>query len=90
MFNKNGVKKYCLGELQGAIKDFNEAINLNPKHVKAHYNRGIVKLELSEILKNQPLVLFDGIQDLQTGLQLSFHQNVTSDEDVIKSGMRSI
>ena len=89
-FNRSGVEKYCRGELQKAIEDFNAAINLDPKHVKAHYNRGIVKLELSEAIKNNPGILFDGIQDLQTGLQLSFRQNLTSDEDVIKSGMKSV
>lgn len=91
MFNKQGYEKYHRGDLEGAIEDFNAAINLDPKHVKAHYNRGVVKLELGEAIhNNNPGILFNGIQDLQIGLQLNVRQNFTSDEDVIKSGMKSV
>ena len=38
--------KSDLGDKQGAINDYNEAIRLNPGDALAYYNRGIAKSEL--------------------------------------------
>ncbi len=36
----SGNEKANSGDLQGAIEDYNKAIELNPKHAEAYYNRG--------------------------------------------------
>ncbi len=42
----SGVEKLDSGDFQGAIKDFNKAIGINPKYAKAYYGRGVAKLGL--------------------------------------------
>jgi len=39
----SGVEKLASGDYQGAIKDFNKAIEINPKDVDAYYIRGVAK-----------------------------------------------
>ena len=43
-----GNAKCELGDYRGAIADYNKAIELNPKYVKAYYNRGIAKKRLGD------------------------------------------
>ena len=38
-----GIEKGKSGDLQGAITDFNKAIEINPQDAYAYYNRGIAK-----------------------------------------------
>ena len=38
-----GNSKYRLRDYQGAISDFNKAIEINPQYATAYYNRGIIK-----------------------------------------------
>ena len=40
--------KSDLGDKQGAIADYNEAIRLNPTFAKGYYNRGLAKSELGD------------------------------------------
>jgi tetratricopeptide (TPR) repeat protein len=40
-FNNRGSARYKEGDLDGAIKDYNEAIRLKPDHADAYYNRGV-------------------------------------------------
>ena len=61
-YNNRGLAKYRLGQsesdcgnsqeaeshYQTAIADMDNAIQLNPKHVKAHRNRGYVKEKLGQ------------------------------------------
>lgn len=42
-FHSRGVKKYVNADYQGAIEDFNQAIQLNPNNSTAYYNRGLAK-----------------------------------------------
>ncbi len=42
----SGVEKANSGDYQGAIEDYNKAIELNPKYAEAFYNRGFAKGEL--------------------------------------------
>src|SRR5439155_26586183 len=42
-YNKRGLAKEAKGDHDGAIADYNRAIELNPKHASAYNNRGIAK-----------------------------------------------
>jgi len=44
----SGVEKADSGDYQGAIKDFNKAIELNPKDAEAYYNRGVTNVKLGD------------------------------------------
>ncbi|WP_051410946.1 tetratricopeptide repeat protein [Synechococcus sp. CC9616] len=46
-FNQ-GVEKYEAGNYQGAIDDFNKAIEINPQDADAYNNRGGAKIELGD------------------------------------------
>ena len=37
-----------MGDKQGAITDFNQAININPKLAEPYYNRGNARLALGD------------------------------------------
>jgi serine/threonine-protein kinase len=49
-YNKRGYVRLALGEQQGAIEDFNQAIRLSPNYSVAYNNRGYALLRL----KDQP------------------------------------
>src|SRR5512133_513065 len=44
-----GIKKMKIGHYQGAIKDFNSAIELKPDFLDAYNNRGISRKQLGDI-----------------------------------------
>jgi len=44
----SGVEKADSGDYQGAIKEFDKAIKLNPKLADAYYNRGLAKAYLGD------------------------------------------
>jgi len=39
----SGVEKLASGDYQGAIKEFDKAIEINPKYAEAYFNRGGTK-----------------------------------------------
>ena len=45
-YNNRGVVRSALGDKQGAIENYNQALKINPNLVQAYYNRGIVRAEL--------------------------------------------
>jgi tetratricopeptide (TPR) repeat protein len=47
-FNNRGNAKKDLKDYEGAIKDYDEAIRLDPKYVNAYNNRGIAKKDLKD------------------------------------------
>jgi len=47
-YNNRGLAEDKLGNVAGAINDFNNVININPQNAMAYYNRGISKKELGD------------------------------------------
>jgi tetratricopeptide (TPR) repeat protein len=43
-----GLKRAALGDHQGAIQDYNQAIKINPHNSNAYYNRGNSRLQLGD------------------------------------------
>jgi|TARA_B100000959_G_scaffold72699_1_gene77205 tetratricopeptide (TPR) repeat protein len=46
-FTSAGLK-YARGNYQGAIADYNKAIEINPQYANAYYNRGLTKRKLGD------------------------------------------
>lgn len=44
--------KENLNDLKGAMLDYDQVLALNPHHVRAHYNRGMIKLSLNVDISN--------------------------------------
>ena len=47
-FFEKGTAKYNLQDYSDAISDYNKAIEINPDHAEAYYNRGIAKINLGQ------------------------------------------
>ena len=45
----NGREKLSDNDFQGALKEFNKVIEIDPQNWRAYHNRGLSKLELGEI-----------------------------------------
>jgi tetratricopeptide (TPR) repeat protein len=56
VYINRGNTKSDLGDKQGAIADYNEAIRLKPDFANPYYNRGLIKKERGE--KQEALVDF--------------------------------
>jgi tetratricopeptide (TPR) repeat protein len=48
-YDRRGIVKYNIGNLKGAIVDYNMAIKINPKYGYAYYNRAVAKEESNDI-----------------------------------------
>jgi tetratricopeptide (TPR) repeat protein len=49
-FLESGIKKARAEDYKGSIVDFNKVLSVNPKNVKALFNRGLVKYYLNDYL----------------------------------------
>ena len=47
-YNNRGVVYAALGQYQEAIQDYNQAIELDPKHLYAYNNRGVAYAALGQ------------------------------------------
>jgi tetratricopeptide (TPR) repeat protein len=47
-YYRKGNARYDLGDYQGAIDDYNQALKLDPNNAKAYYNRGIARSDLGD------------------------------------------
>ena len=48
IYYNRGNARYKLGDKQGAIQDYNQAIKINPNEAKAYYGRGNVRSDLGD------------------------------------------
>src|SRR3954447_13913587 len=48
-YNNRGNAKGAAGDLDGAIADYNHALQLDPKLAEAYYNRGNVKAKSNDL-----------------------------------------
>lgn len=46
---EEGTNKHLAGDHEGAIEDFNKAIELDPQFAEAYNNRGIAKFKLGDL-----------------------------------------
>jgi len=69
-YNNRGVVRNDLGDKQGAIDDYNQALKFNPNLTQAYYNRGVVHLQLGDKRKAR--------EDLQRAAQLFMAQGNTA------------
>ena len=54
------------GDLQQAVQDYSQAINIDPSSAKAYYNRAIAKMALSQAE--------EALKDLEIASRLGFTQ----------------
>jgi tetratricopeptide (TPR) repeat protein len=47
-YNNRGLARYRLGDKQGAVADYNQALRIDPNHVNAYYNRGLARRGLGD------------------------------------------
>jgi len=71
-----------LGDKQGAIADYNEAIRLNPQDDDAYYNRGLAKSDLGN--KQGALV------DFRKALELFQQQGNTEGANDARDRIRAL
>jgi tetratricopeptide (TPR) repeat protein/S1-C subfamily serine protease len=69
-YNNRGNVRNDLGDKQGAIDDYNQALKFNPNLTQAYYNRGVVHLQLGDKRKAR--------EDLQRAAQLFMAQGNTA------------
>ena len=48
-YSNRGKAKHAKGDLDGAIADFNRALELDPRHASVYYNRGIAKGRMGDL-----------------------------------------
>ncbi|QLE39557.1 tetratricopeptide repeat protein [Nostoc sp. C052] len=47
-YNNRGLSRYVLGDIKGAINDYNQALRINPNHADAYNNRGLARSTLGD------------------------------------------
>ncbi|MDZ8262564.1 tetratricopeptide repeat protein [Nostoc sp. ChiQUE01b] len=47
-YNNRGFRRYLVGDTQGAINDYNQALRMNPNHAIAYNNRGLAHSALGD------------------------------------------
>jgi len=64
IYFNSGNQKFQNGDFEGALKDYNKAIELNPNYFKAYNNRGILKA--SELKKDE-----EALKDFNKAIEIN-------------------
>lgn len=70
-YNNRGLVRYDQGDKQGAIADFSQAIELNPRNATAYCNRGIAHADLGD--KASALSDFDTALTIDPELAIAYN-----------------
>jgi|GEM_PF-5494904 len=70
-YNNRGLVRYDQGDKQGAIADFSQAVELNPRNATAYCNRGIAHADLGD--KTSALSDFDMALTIDPNLAIAYN-----------------
>ena len=67
-YKRRGVIKADLGNIEGAVEDYNKVISISPSDISAYFSRGTLKADLGD---------FDGAKkDFETAQKLSRNSQI--------------
>src|SRR4029077_10182209 len=79
-YNKRGLAKEAKGDHDGAIADYNRAIELDPKYAGAYNNRGLAKK--AKVDQNCCIADFDQAKGDQDGAIADFNRAIELDPNL--------
>ena len=78
-YKQRGNAKYNKGDLDGAILDWDKAIELNPKYADAYYNRGIAKSDKGDL--DGAILDYDKAIELNPKFALAYYNRGLAKKD---------
>ena len=74
VYYNQGNTYYQMGDYEGAIENYNQALRLNPKDAQAYLNRGSARIEVAQHSGDPDRVYKAAIEDFNQSLQLKPNQ----------------
>lgn len=75
-FYRQGYAYYNLGDYEGAIENFNQALRLDPHNAKAYFNRGNAYYQMAQSSNSEPEYR-QALEDFNQALRLNSHDAET-------------